>query len=170
MPYPTTDLAAARMRRAIPDGPDDRANHPVYAAFEADADIPEAGIRAGDLVLHLSYLPMNGRQQRGIRFPLVPVPRAAFGAVIRALDDGTLRPVEAADRVGGTDEEEVREIARAWLARSGGGRRARTAKLETSPLRIVRDLWEPASAPVEAASDDGALFELLAQLGCRMPA
>jgi hypothetical protein len=39
----------------------------------------------------------------------------------------------------------------------------------TSPLLLLRLQPEPVTQPIEAASDDAALFELLAQVRCRLP-
>jgi hypothetical protein len=40
---------------------------------------------------------------------------------------------------------------------------------ENTPLLIIRPLVSPVSQPISAASDDAAIFELLAQVGCGLP-
>jgi hypothetical protein len=50
-----------------------------------------------------------------------------------------------------------------------GNPRSQQAKDDTGDLFILRPLHAPVSEPIRASTDDGAIFELLAQVGGRMP-
>lgn len=140
----------ARLRSLVSDG--------YEAAFHATVDVPDTPIREGDIVLRLSrYGKETNPEPEGLRGWRQRVPR------------GCLRT--AADHVGGTLEvlETERNVDLAKLTK--GLRMAGRPQWsdDTSPLLIVRPLIAPVSEPIQAGSDDVAIFELLYSVGGRMP-
>lgn len=92
----------------------------------------------------------------GLRGWHTRLPRAA----LRAVADGIGSTVELLEARRDTDMDGLRRSLRMSASRG---------KDSTSPLIIVRPLIAPVSEPIEATSDDAALFELLASVGGKMP-
>jgi hypothetical protein len=132
-----------------------------WAALLAHRDVAGTPIRRGDIVLHLSEEPGNPHPP-GLRGFFERVPRTCLAAVADALDTDTLEVLELAQFAAW--EHSVSELAASLRVTQ----QARW-KDATSPLLIVRPRRSLVSEPVNAASDDAALFELLASVGGRMP-
>lgn len=133
------------------------------AACVAEADVPGTQIRAGDVVIYDAHLDAVVRHASH-RYPL---PRREYAAFRRAVEAGTVPVVS-----GGFEEgqparpERGAERLLAYLAQPG----ARRGRDETSRIYVARPLRSPVSTVIAASSDDAALFELLAQVGGRLPA
>lgn len=140
-------------------------------AFVATDEIAEAGIREGDVLLLIHMDRITRAQRRAVRGTMVRVPRAAYVALIEAQDRLVYADDSWSDSWSGLPEFNPREeffkrlasIHKRWISL---GRKAEDA---TSKLLILRPLVEPVSQPLEAPTDDAAIFELLAEVGCRMP-
>lgn len=132
--------------------------------FYADQTVPGTPIRAGDYLL----LRWGGHERRRPNnlAPALPVPRAHLAAADAAMEDGSLRVIAVHKHAVWRDSDaEVIAQCRAKLTKP---QRANWSDA-TSPLVIVRPLVAPVSEPIHATSDDAALFELLHQVGGRMP-
>lgn len=151
------------LRRLVPHPPEDYTTNGPYKrtnahelAFRATADIPGTPIRSGDVILYLPYK----RTPAGLRGQQQRVPRSVLGVVAGHLD--SLIVLERAVRGdSGTTPEDVR--ARLMQPQRAGWQD------KTSPLLVVRPLVSPVSEPIQAGTDDAALFELMCQAGGRMP-
>jgi hypothetical protein len=162
-PAPAVDDPAVRkLRRAMPySGPaGDASRRPSYIALEATAAIPAAGIVAGDLLMYSTQAPRKGHV---IRARMERVPRNLFGTIAEAPG---LRFVENTYFRG---DEHGLEYVRKLLRRAARNNRLLSASDASSPLRILRVPMEQVIEPVHALSDDGAIFELLCDVGCRLP-
>ncbi len=130
-------------------------------AFVATQNIGGTVVRAGDFLLSPSG--RKNKEPKHLRGKVLRVPRSQLGKVAANFD--TLEVLEVSTDGSGDRDFMVpvikKELAtpqrRGWLD-------------ATSPLIVVRDLTEVASSAITADSDDAALFELLSQVGGRMPA
>ncbi|MHB1194781.1 MAG: hypothetical protein ACYC6F_17275 [Longimicrobiales bacterium] len=135
------------------------------AAAVAEADVPGTGIRERDVVIYEGVADGPcGVLRPGSRWHRLP--RREFGALRAAVEEGRVR-VASGGYEGGESAGPERGKARllAYLA-SPNARRGRD---ETSPILVARPLRSHVSEAILAASVDGALFELLLSVGCRMP-
>ncbi|GMV08004.1 MAG: hypothetical protein AMXMBFR53_42790 [Gemmatimonadota bacterium] len=161
-----TAMWEARWREAVTNS---------LPAHVATGDIPGTMIRAGDVVV----LDATEGEDPGkwVRQGCVwqRLPCSELDALHRAMEatyaaDYTafferpwaLLPVMDGDwlleYLADPDGEWLQEYIGLPVASGGGSR-----------VIVVRPLRSPVSQPVEATTDDGALFELLAQVGGRMP-
>lgn len=155
-----------RWRRALPGGflSGDRKRGVFGTVFVARADVPSAGIRAGDLVLHVALDFHTGARKR-FRADLDPVPRACLGEP--ALPEALELLEDRHEQNGGQARAALRRSLRLAAGRTAGAaRRGKPLRDDASPLWIVRP-W--CSQPVEASDDEAAVFELILGSGCRMP-
>jgi hypothetical protein len=128
----------------------------------ATALIPGTPVRAGDFLTF-----STGHSQRtdpDVNGAVVlRVPRAQLPTVEEHFDALRVLHVQFNPEYSSAHAR-LREM-RTYLARRPNPR----WKDSTSPLVIVRPLVAPVSEPIHATSDDAALFELLCQVGGRMP-
>jgi len=125
----------------------------VLQLAPGDSELEEAGFD-GETIDRVEPPGLRGYWKR--------VPRACLARVADALNPDTLEVLELAR--GKVWKHEVTALA-ASLRLTQQAR----WKDATSPLLIVRPRRSLVSEPVNAASDDAALFELLASVGGRMP-
>jgi len=121
----------------------------------AGSDIPGTIVRGGDVLLVRHRLYDRSMVD-------------ATGALVLRVPRSQLRTVEEHFdrlRVAHTTDPDGIGAARQRLRRKSGPK----AREDTGVLFLLRPLVSPVSRPVVAASDAGALFELLAQVGGRMP-
>jgi hypothetical protein len=160
------DSPTARLRRMVPSGlgstwmdMEERRNRLPASAFVARQAIPAASIRAGDIVVQTPYARgWTAEERRHVRGVLLPVPKSALTSVLEHVD--ALELVDSAWERRAAVEELAVGLGHHVHGRSSG----------PTPLAIIRPAERSdASEPVTAQSDDGAIFELLAQVGCSMP-
>lgn len=130
------------------------------ASLVADKDVPDTPIRRGDIVLQLRPGDRGNPEPPDLRGRRIRVPRECLATVADALDHFTVLELGK----GPTWHHSVSDLER--LLRTPQRANWRDA---TSPLLIVRPVEEEVSEPIFAGSDQAALFELLAQVGGRMP-
>ena len=123
------------------------------AALIATKDLPGTPIRRNDIVLVLSGA--GNPEPAGTRGRRFRVPRSALATVADQLDSLDVLELSSCD---------YWTYSVAKIERTLRTRQMPTWKDSTSPLLIVRPLVAPVSDPIEAASDAGAIFELLAQI------
>lgn len=119
-------------------------------------DIPEIGGREGDLLVYREYRELNALTRSTLLSPedLDRLEQARCSA----FPGDVYTPI-----VGWEDDPHG---VSAFLARRRRWKNLR--RTIRAGLWLVRPVWpDPVSEPVEARSDEGAIFELLAQLGCR---
>lgn len=131
--------------------------------FHAEAAVPGTRIRPGDFVLLLRAGTERKVEASGPAI-VSRVPRAQLAAADGGMEDGRLRPIHTS-KIGAWAPETVVRVCRTKLAKP----QRPNWKDSTSPLIIVRPLVATVSAPIQATSDEAALFELLHQVGGRMP-
>ena len=93
------------------------------------------------------------------------VPRAQFSDVAEALSHGESLRILHLDFVEHSSAEKSLRRMNEYLSRQQNPK----WKDSTSRVIVIRPLVAPVSDPIQATTDDGALFELLAQVGGRMP-
>jgi hypothetical protein len=127
-------------------------------------DVPEIGARRGDVL----YLQWSGKapKARGVVRALT---LADYEMLHEYLYDANGPFSSLLPGTSERDESCGDEVGRFLMTRRGWGRRN---KVWTPRLFLVKpfDLVAEVSEPIRARSDDGALFDLLASVGCRMPA
>ncbi len=160
------DTPLERWRRALPGLEPD--TQEVFRQLVAGQDIPAAGIHAGDLLLQAWGLrSLFRRVARGRFSPVMPV---AMLAVAEAVDTIGLVRSSWCETESEARLQLRRELQHSANKRLADQRRGLRLHVDTLPLWIMhpfRELERPES--LEASSDDGAIFELLAQVGCTMP-
>jgi hypothetical protein len=128
--------------------------------FVADVDIPGTAIRAGDVV---AEIPFGGATRvEDVPVRVITVPRECYPAVWPRVARWT--PHGEFYSYRGQDPH----TQLAETLRKSYGHRQR-AKPQTAPLVILRPLRSPIREPIAARSDEGAIFELLCEIGCAMP-
>lgn len=125
-----------------------------HYAWVATQAIPEVGLRPGDFLVQLRRCNLTKQDAAAIRRPFERVPRRAYQALLENIEN--LEMIRRGD---------WRHNLASYLT-SGPARRGRD---DTSPLIIFRELVAPVSEPIDANSDEAAIFELLCQVGGRMP-
>jgi hypothetical protein len=138
-------------------------------AFIADGANRGAGIAEGDVVVHLSRLPLLARDRRVVRGSIHPIPRDAYPALIEGLphlrlvfhswllSDVVLR--------GDTMNRLAKTLRRSYTMWTTRGQKWSD---ETSSVAIVRPWVAPVSHPVVAKSDAEAIMMLVEQVGGRL--
>lgn len=155
---PPSDLK--RLHRLSPDEPTRRTH-----VLRATRSIPGTIVQEGDFLTF-----STGREQRkdpdvqgavALRVPRAQLPTISehFDEAIRILHIH-FRP----DFEWSTAKGELGKM-RSYLGRKQNPR----WKDSTCPLIVIRPLVAPVTEPIEAASDDVAIFELLYSVGGRMP-
>ena len=150
------DPALARLYRLSPEE-DERCAH----LFLAESPIPDTCVRQGDYLTYTTYGKVAEPLLRGA--VAVRVPRAQLATVEAHFDCLRVLHVQWNPDYG-TEAEQLRKMRQSLRRRQNP-----KWKDSTSPLLIVRPLVAPVSEPIEATSDDAALFELLCQVGGKMP-
>jgi hypothetical protein len=127
--------------------------------------IPGTIVRAGDYLRYQTYGQDELPKASGAA--VLRVPRAHFAIVGQHFEDsvGVLYvPHNPDPKYSWLTAEARLGKLRAYL-----GKQRKTWKDSTSPLFIIRPIRETLTEPIHATSDDAALFELLSQVGGRMP-
>jgi hypothetical protein len=147
-------------RRAGSQGTDRR----LFAhVLFAPVDIENTIVRAGDLLLIPLRVPLRKRDKASMHGRLLPLPHSELAALLARTSE--LIEVDSSwQHRGGDPLRKVRRIL-ARLQSTG-----ETPRTEVTPVLILRHMQEHVTAPITAASDDVAIFELLSSVGCRMPA
>lgn len=161
-----SDKDRAYLRSLVPGpvfrvayGPKGRTNNGKHVvAMLAERNVDGTPVRRGDVVIRLLG---SEHELPPIRGQAIRLPRASFALVADNLD--AFRVLELA-RYGDGTMYEMRHVEKTLRRRQQARYRD-----NTSPFVIVRSLVGPVSEPIIATSDDAALFELLAQVGGRMP-
>lgn len=159
-PHPERDPALSRLWTTLPGGPDGRV---TYRAFLATTGIPDVGAREGDFILELwnGTRPGVPRDARSfLRGTLTQIPRKGFPALAQGL--AHLRFLESSWR-------ESPRVALRWLSSYLNRKNVLRGRDDTSPFFVLRPFGTAVSEPIQAESDGAALFELLWQVGCRLP-
>lgn len=162
MMLPDAELAAAMatLRFVLPNGPAQTFGPGAESTsihctvFVARTALPAADLRQGDLLLWtLSVL--SERKRRLIRGSTEAVSQEHFPDLVQR------QVLQWLASSWGQDSESVRR----YLT----NRTVLRGRRENSRLYRVRPYRSPVSQPIRAASDTAALFELLAQVGGRLP-
>jgi hypothetical protein len=93
------------------------------------------------------------------------VPRAQFRAVGEALDRDVFRVLHVSFHPEHSSAAEQLAKGQEYLLR----RQNPKWRDSTSAVIVIRPLVAPVSEPIHATTDDAALFELLCQVGGKMP-
>ncbi|HSW31885.1 MAG TPA: hypothetical protein VLH75_20545 [Longimicrobiales bacterium] len=128
----------------------------------ADRDVDGTAIRAGDFIAARWW--EAAKDPAGVRANVFPVPRSQLAAAEAAIESQALREIGIVAQPSWGNRSPMARI-RAKLRKP----QRPTWSDRTSPLLVVRPIAEHVSEPVVAATDDAALFELLHQVGGRMP-
>ncbi len=127
--------------------------------FHATSPVSGTPVRAGDFLVW-DKKRFTRRDPRMVAAVAIRVPRAQLATVDAAIDVGAVRPIRIPSDRRLTTREARLDHARRALRRP----QRPEWRDASSPLIIVRPLVSPVSEPIEADSDQGALFELLAQV------
>lgn len=159
-PQIENDVAVRKLRRALPhSGPGgDPSRCPSYVALEITADIPAAGLHVGDVMIYDTY-PLLKRYD--VRCRIEPIPRRHFRAILNAR---ALRVIDCTGRTWRDLDYVVRRLTMVIKRK-----KSMNASDRSSPLKVLRVPMECVDEPICALSDDGAIFQLLADCGGRMP-
>ena len=155
---PTEDPKTALLARVGPGRP----NPQVYLVTR---DLPELGIHCGDGLVFAPY-PCY-RPSHFNRSIIRELAVTDYEALRTAAVVATRQDVTFVRLVGGWQNEEG-AMGLTWFLRDRRRWGLRRKAFESCILH-VRPLLSTVSEPITAPTDDGALFELLASLGCRMP-
>jgi hypothetical protein len=137
------------VRRVLPEGPESIGS----TAFVATRAVPCIGLRKGEVLINIqwnSVIKLGPKHREKISGQVHRVPRHLYQDLAREVDalqqvgEGFLGP----------------EGLRSYL-RNGKAQKGRDA---TSRILILRPLISPVSEPIQATSDDEAVFELLYQV------
>jgi hypothetical protein len=127
-------------------------------------------IRANDLIL---YRQDSGRLPAGERTTMrgyvAPVPRACFPAIVENLDALVWVTDSWAGRYENEDPQEPYYRLRKGLKLAHHATTRIECDNRTSSLLILREHAPAVSVPVQAATDNEALFHLLGHLGGKLP-
>ena len=111
-------------------------------------------------LIHIPHGPFTKAERAAIRGTVTQVPRGQFPTIAEHLD--CLVEVESS-----YGPNAASQTATLWkYLRHAAALRAADA---TSPILIIRPLHSPVGEPIEATSDESALFELIYSTGARMP-
>lgn len=138
---------------------------PTKCYWIATADIPDTPVRTGDILVkkHRIIGPTTG-------FRVIRVPRDYYGQIAEHVDrlemvDHNPQPWDR-DLPMDQRRRKMQGSLRMGYAQFKKGR----VKAESAPWMILRPLVSRSiTEPIRATSDDHAIFELLSQVGCRMP-
>lgn len=164
-PQPIDEIVMRALPRGLRAYGDFSNSDPRGAVFVADAAIVGTPVVAGDLVFLREAIASKGMpkaERAAICGALIQMKRSVAPLLADAIDAGVLR--RALDSGHHYDRDAT------WLRRNharyvnAGSKWSDT----TSPLYIIRPWRSPISAPIEAASDDAALFELVVSAGGRL--
>lgn len=141
-------------QRLLADGESDRG-----FVFHATGSVPGTPVQPGDFLVWEKER-FTKRNPRMLAATAIRVPRAQLALVEAGISSGDVRPIRIPP-----DRRLTTREARLDYARRALRRPQRPEWLDaSSPLIIVRPLVSPVSEPIEADSDEGALFELLGQV------
>jgi hypothetical protein len=129
----------------------------------ATSSITGTVVRAGDYLLYNSYGKHPMPEVHGAR--AFRVPRAQFRAVGEALDRDVFRVLHVSFHPEHSSAAEQLAKGQEYLLR----RQNPKWRDSTSAVIVIRPLVAPVSEPIHATTDDAALFELLCQVGGKMP-
>ena len=154
---PPIDSALARLYRLSPGEPERKCH-----LFLATRSIPDTVVRAGDYLTFRGALkPQADPKVSGA--VVVRVPRAQLATVEKHRDCLWVLHVQFPPNY--YTSAKALEDVRTFLRR----RQSPKWNDATSPLIIIRPLVAPVSQPIEAKSDDGAIFEPLTAAGGKVP-
>ena len=164
--------ALDRCRRLMPLGincPGHLRDHrPLGRVFLALRAVQGTPIRAGDLLmqLHGNNDPRALRESVSESARVIPVPRAAFGAILAHGCENFECIISSWDERQAVAVRQLhKKLHHVHKRLQSSGRDPGNA---TSPLCLIRELREEVTAPIGAATDDAAIFELVAQAGGRL--
>ena len=156
--------ALAALHRAIPGGLGttwsttgvrDNIGSALYgSAFYATAAIPGTDIEKGSLVVH-AHRSLTREHLTAIKGKMTRIPRSHFPSISGHMD--FLRLIESS----WDSTPKLGRYLRHRCALSGND--------ATSRILLVKPIGSAVSEPIEADSDDGALFELIRSVGGKMP-
>lgn len=166
--YPLDPAVPTALHRAIPGGlartsqpwtcgtREDRVGSALFgSAFYATVAIPGTDIEKGSLIVHAYSGRFTQETSTAIKGKMTRVPRSHFSLISEHID--SLRLIESS----WSFPPKLRKYLRHRCALSGND--------ATSPILLVEPIGSGVSAPIEASSDEGALFELIRSSGGRMP-
>jgi len=138
--------------------------------FLVISPIPAASAKVGDLLV---WTQMPDALKRHARGTCRQLPRKVMAPVGRAVERGAVRYVDGTSygwvsRAIGGRTPRVGRTPRGFFVRDLLDRRRHRGQDSGSPLWIVRP-WAVVTDTIEATTDDAAIFELVHQVGGRMP-
>jgi len=129
--------------------------------FHATENVPETPVQAGDYLVYIHYA-RDRADPTASRAHVTQVPRAQLGTIGEHFD--TLKPISIFPHPTGGRLGALSRVRR-YLGRA----QRPSWRDDTSPLFVLRPMVSPVVEPIQARSDDAAIFELLCQVGGRMP-
>jgi hypothetical protein len=139
--------------------------------FRATRGIDGAPVRANDLILFNPSHQLTADDRAAMHGYVAPVPRACFPAIVENLAALVWVTDSWAGRYENEDPKEPYDRLRKGLKLAYRATKRRDAVCDnrTSSLLILREHAPAVSVPVQAATDNEALFHLLGHVGGKLP-